>query len=257
MAKPDWQSQNYKKVNPVQKAAAGTLALGGMLAYGAKKAYDAFKNRKKNSDTSATTGIDISEDIKARNKPMPSSAVKNETPKRQEVSFVGMDEPQAEQVKYVSRAKTDKPNPRSKGIKLEPKKNIKANDSSKTDTDKMSFGKAFNYYLKEKGEGKTFSWRGKSYKLDVAKKDQKGSTSSSSDNKPSSSSYNPRMTRKIKEKKVESNNKKPEMDAAAKKELARINKEIAKVQLIARTPKGQKRFKELREQKKQLLAKFK
>ena len=71
MAKPDWQNQNYKKANPVQKAAAGTLALGGLLAYGAKKAYDAFKNRKKDSDTSATTGIDISKDIKARNKPMP------------------------------------------------------------------------------------------------------------------------------------------------------------------------------------------
>lgn len=82
MAKPDWQNQNYKKSNPVQKAAAGALALGGLLAYGAKKAYDKFKDKKETSrDTSRTTGLDISKDIgKAEAKTK--KRVQDATPKR-------------------------------------------------------------------------------------------------------------------------------------------------------------------------------
>lgn len=241
MAKPDWQSQNYKKVNPVQKAAAGTLALGGLLAYGAKKAYDAFKNRKKKSDTSATTGIDISKDIKARNKPMPVSprqrkenqkAIK-EIVDSQKVKYVGADEPQAEQVKYVPSAKKIK-STKAKGFDLMKKAEVKKNNNQGSSNNNQDSNNNSQDSEKPKKKKPTTTGKTRSNNRSLILKNDAASRTGKN-----------------------SENKKPEMDAAAKKELARINKEIAKVQLIARTPKGQKRFKELREQKKKLLAKFK
>lgn len=46
--------------------------------------------------------------------------------------------------------------------------------------DDMSFGKAFAAARKEKGAGKTFSWRGNSYTTDYKEEKPKGSTSRSS-----------------------------------------------------------------------------
>ena len=102
-----------------------------MLAYGAKKAYDAFKNRKKDSDTSATTGIDISKDIKARNKPMPVSprqrkenqkAIK-EIVDSQEVKFI--EEPKKPKRKMKNPYRYDSKSNEGKKIKpiVEKKKN--------------------------------------------------------------------------------------------------------------------------------------
>lgn len=80
MAKPDWQNQNYKKSNPVQKADAGTLAIGGLLAYGAKKAYDYFKNKKKKSSDEPKVDMSVkSATAKTQNKPTQKKPFKADT----------------------------------------------------------------------------------------------------------------------------------------------------------------------------------
>ena len=96
-----------------------------------KERYDAFKNRKKDSDTSATTGIDISKDIKARNKPMPVSprqrkenqkAIK-EIVDSQEVKFI--EEPKKPKRKMKNPYRYDSKSNEGKKIKpiVEKKKN--------------------------------------------------------------------------------------------------------------------------------------
>tara|TARA_B100002019_G_scaffold150118_1_gene129163 strand:+ start:4362 stop:5171 length:810 start_codon:yes stop_codon:yes gene_type:complete len=165
MAKPDWQNQNYKKANPVQKAAAGTLALGGLLAYGAKKAYDAFKNRKKDSDTSTTTGIDISKDIKARNKPMPIS------PKQRKENQKAIQEiVDSQEVKYVENAQ--QPKKRIKNpYRYAPQKTTRKITREELDEKLKKSNKQFDYQVKKNQK-------------DSSNNNQNSSDSSSSSVKP-------------------------------------------------------------------------
>lgn len=247
MAKPDWQSQNYKKVNPVQKAAAGTLALGGLLAYGAKKAYDAFKNRKKKSDTSATTGIDISKDIKARNKPMPVSprqrkenqkAIK-EIVDSQKVKYVGADEPQAEQVKYVPSAKKIK-STKAKGFDLMKKAEVKKNNNQGSSNNNQDSNN--NSQDSEKPKKKKPITTGKT------RSDNRSRILNDAASRTGKNSEQP------KKKKTEMYSEYPR-DVQAR--LKKIDKEIAKTLIVSGTQAGSKRYRTLRAEKKDLLKNFK
>lgn len=245
MAKPDWQNQNYKKTNPVQKAAAGTLALGGLLAYGAKKAYDAFKNRKKDSDTSATTGIDISKDIKARNKPMVTPQQRKENQKAiqdivdsQEVKYIrpkkGLDvsdDIRKAQGKTERRIKTsrDRGDLRADLIKEEEKPIVikKNQDSNNNNQDSEKLKKK-----KPTTTGTRSSNRSRILK-DAASRTGK---QNSEKKKPGMYENYPR-------------------DVEAR--LKKIDKEIAKLMPTIKSAAGSKKYKTLRAEKKDLLKNFK
>lgn len=253
MAKPDWQNQNYKKANPVQKAAAGTLALGGMLAYGAKKAYDAFKNRKKDSDTSATTGIDISKDIKARNKPMVTPQQRKENQKAIQ------DIVDSQEVKFIEEPKKPKrkiKNPYRYDSKLNEEKKIKPVVKKKKNQDDSSNNKQ----VTKKSNAEDDSLKLKENKQEVKKNKTtttKGKTRS--DNRSrilrnDAASRTGKNSEQPKKKKPEMYSEYPR-DVQAR--LKKIDKEIAKTLIVSATQAGSKRYTTLRAEKKDLLKNFK
>ena len=261
MAKPDWQNQNYKKANPVQKAAAGTLALGGLLAYGAKKAYDAFKNRKKDSDTSATTGIDISKDIEARNKPMPI------TPKQRKENQKAIKKiVDSQEVKYVENEQ--KPTKRIKNpYSYAPQKTTRKITRKELDEKLKKSNKQFDYQVKKNQQDSSnnnqSSSGSSSSSVEPPKEVKKNQTTTTkgktrSDNRSriigDAASRAGKNSEQPKKKKPEMYSEYPR-DVQAR--LKKIDKEIAKLMPTIKTATGSKKYKTLRAEKKDLLKNFK